>query len=156
MKMNLAQIWPGERGKREFPFSEELLELAVLAKTWKDLTKTEPLSSSRIPLARQHLLCCRCCCCCAVLYLWCELYLLLGSPGFGRTALILSPMKCLADLETSPPSLYVFSFLKDAALGLCCTLLWRGHLLPCVGSHCSLPHENKGVCWAELGGAAVP
>lgn len=103
MKTNLAQIWPGERGKGELLFSEELLELAVLAKSWKDLKKAEELSSSHIPLARQHLLCCLFCCELrgAVPVMW-MLYLLLRLPlsALRRTALVLSPLKCLADLET--------------------------------------------------------
>lgn len=156
MKTNLAHIWPGERGKREFPFSEELLELAVLGKTWKDLKKAEQLSSSHIPLARQHHLCCLCSCwlCAAVLVMG-VLPLLLELPlsAFRKTALILPPLKCFADLET--PLSLCFSPLKDVALGLCCVPLSQGHLLPCVGSCCSLPRQSKGVCWAELGGAAV-
>lgn len=105
MKTDLAQIRPGERGKKEFPFSVEPLELAVLGKTWKDLKKAEQLSSSHIPLARQHCLCCLCSCwlCTAVLLMG-VLPLLPELPlsAFRKTSLILPPPKCFASLETSP------------------------------------------------------
>jgi len=72
MKTNVAQTWPDEEGKRELPSSEEPLELAVLAKTWKDLEKSgaalllpHPISQAAFALLPLLLLAVPCC------YLWC-------------------------------------------------------------------------------------
>lgn len=72
MKTSVAQIWPGEREKKELPFSEEPQELVVLAQTWKDLKKAEQLSSSTSHEPGSIYFVAFAAASCAVLYLWRE------------------------------------------------------------------------------------